>query len=74
MQNQNIHLHTDLIAGLPFEDFASWEKSFNDVFDLHAPMLQLGFLKLLKGCKITNESGIEVKTNIENMYNTQKYN
>jgi len=45
----NIHLHLDLIAGLPFESFNSFKKSFNDCFDLRPDMLQLGFLKLLKG-------------------------
>jgi radical SAM superfamily enzyme YgiQ (UPF0313 family) len=45
----NIHLHVDLIAGLPNEDYFSFRKSFNDVFALKADMVQLGFLKLLKG-------------------------
>ncbi|HYE84141.1 MAG TPA: B12-binding domain-containing radical SAM protein [Clostridia bacterium] len=48
----NTHVHTDLIAGLPFEDIKSFEKSFNDVYALKADMLQLGFLKLLKGSGI----------------------
>ncbi len=52
---KNIHLHLDLIAGLPFEDIASFKKSFNDVFSLKPHMLQLGFLKLLKGTKIRTE-------------------
>ncbi len=45
----NIHLHTDLIVGLPHEDFESFKKSFNDVYSLKAEQLQVGFLKLLKG-------------------------
>ncbi|MGI6730761.1 MAG: DUF4080 domain-containing protein [Anaerovoracaceae bacterium] len=48
----NIHLHLDLIAGLPHEDYYSFEKSFNDVYDLAPHHLQLGFLKLLKGSPI----------------------
>jgi radical SAM superfamily enzyme YgiQ (UPF0313 family) len=48
-KNANIHIHTDLIAGLPFEDYKDFKKSFNFVYDLHSDMLQLGFLKLLKG-------------------------
>ena len=44
----NIHLHVDLIAGLPFEDYKSFGKSFDDVYRLHAENLQLGFLKVLK--------------------------
>ncbi|MCQ2550997.1 MAG: DUF4080 domain-containing protein [Clostridia bacterium] len=52
----NIHVHVDLIAGLPFEDYHSFEKSFNKVYALGADNLQLGFLKLLKGTKIRNEA------------------
>ena len=46
---QNINLHVDLIAGLPYEGLESFEKSFNDVYALHADQLQLGFLKVLGG-------------------------
>ncbi|SHI61848.1 Radical SAM superfamily enzyme YgiQ, UPF0313 family [Lutispora thermophila DSM 19022] len=46
---ENCHIHLDLIAGLPFEDIKSFEKSFNNVFSLKPQMLQLGFLKLLRG-------------------------
>lgn len=45
----NVHLHLDLIAGLPFEDYESFRKSFDDVFALRPHQLQLGFLKVLKG-------------------------
>lgn len=45
----NIHLHLDLIAGLPFEDYDTFAKSFDDVFSLVPHQLQLGFLKVLKG-------------------------
>ncbi|MFO7295501.1 MAG: B12-binding domain-containing radical SAM protein [Clostridia bacterium] len=48
-RGENIHLHLDLIAGLPEEDYASFKRSFNDVYFLRPNMLQLGFLKLLKG-------------------------
>lgn len=53
--NKNIHQHLDLIAGLPYEDYKSFEKSFNDVFDLRPEKIQLGFLKLLKGSKLREE-------------------
>lgn len=46
---KNIHQHLDLIAGLPFEDYEIFKKSFNDVFELYPQQFQLGFLKLLKG-------------------------
>ena len=46
---RNIHQHLDLIAGLPYEDYDSFHRSFNDVYALHPQQLQLGFLKVLKG-------------------------
>ncbi|MGI6064954.1 MAG: DUF4080 domain-containing protein [Bacillota bacterium] len=52
----NMHLHLDLIAGLPKEDLASFEKSFNDVFELQPHNLQLGFLKVLKGSGLRNQA------------------
>lgn len=45
----NVHQHLDLIAGLPYEDYASFRNSFNDVYALKPEQLQLGFLKVLKG-------------------------
>ena len=51
----NIHVHVDLIAGLPYEDYTSFIDSFNKVYKLGAHQLQLGFLKLLKGSKIRKE-------------------
>lgn len=48
----NIHTHLDLIAGLPFEDYESFAKSFNDVYRLKPEQLQLGFLKVLKGSRM----------------------
>lgn len=44
----NIHVHVDLIAGLPREDYESFQRSFNDAY-FCCDMLQLGFLKLLPG-------------------------
>jgi radical SAM superfamily enzyme YgiQ (UPF0313 family) len=51
----NIHQHLDLIAGLPLEDYSSFEKSFHDVYMLRPNQLQLGFLKVLKGSIIEEE-------------------
>ncbi len=53
---QNIHQHLDLIAGLPFEDFRRFKKSFNDVYRMEPEQLQLGFLKVLKGSAMENEA------------------
>lgn len=52
----NIHLHLDLIAGLPYENYNRFLKSFNDVYNIKPHNLQLGFLKLLKGAKIRDEA------------------
>ena len=49
IEQDNIHVHLDLIAGLPFEDLKTFQKSFNDVYALNPEQLQLGFLKVLKG-------------------------
>lgn len=46
---QNIHIHLDLIAGLPFEDLQTFQNSFQEVYALRPQQLQLGFLKVLKG-------------------------
>jgi len=48
-EGKNIHTHLDLIAGLPFEDYASFGRSFNRVYAMQPQQLQLGFLKVLKG-------------------------
>ena len=48
--------HLDLIAGLPEEDYASFRKTFNDVFALRPEELQLGFLKLLRGTGLRIEA------------------
>lgn len=46
---RNMHIHVDLIAGLPLEGLESFKESFNTAYSLNANMLQLGFLKLLHG-------------------------
>ena len=51
----SVILHLDLIAGLPYENLESFKKSFNDSYLLMGDELQLGFLKELKGTKISNE-------------------
>ncbi|MGI5895663.1 MAG: B12-binding domain-containing radical SAM protein [Oscillospiraceae bacterium] len=49
LKQGNIHIHLDLIAGLPAEDYQSFTRSFNDVYSLHPHQFQLGFLKVLYG-------------------------
>lgn len=53
---QVIDLHLDLIAGLPYEDYASFENTFNEVVSLRPKELQLGFLKLLYGTSLMNNA------------------
>jgi radical SAM superfamily enzyme YgiQ (UPF0313 family) len=55
-EGENIHQHLDLIAGLPYEDLSSFRQSFNDVYALKPDQLQLGFLKVLKGSGMHEES------------------
>ncbi len=57
-QGRNVHVHLDLIAGLPFEDYASFAKSFNDVYAMKPEQLQLGFLKVLKGSKMQERADL----------------
>lgn len=45
----NVHEHLDLIAGLPYEDYDSFARSFDEIYELKPNQLQLGFLKVLKG-------------------------
>lgn len=52
MNGGKIDLHLDLIAGLPFETYHRFVKSFNDVFVLGAKEVQLGFLKMLRGTNL----------------------
>lgn len=60
-RGRNVHLHLDLIAGLPYEDYGSFGHSFNRVYRMKPEQLQLGFLKVLKGSlmhKMAEEYGI----------------
>lgn len=49
MAGGKIDLHLDLIAGLPHESLERFARSFDDVFELGAKEVQLGFLKMLRG-------------------------
>ena len=53
---RNIHQHLDLIAGLPYEDYDIFHKSFNAVYQMKPDQLQLGFLKVLKGSLMQKEA------------------
>ena len=65
-RGKNIHQHLDLIAGLPYEDYESFGKSFDRVYAMKPQQLQLGFLKVLKGSPMherAQEYGIVYRTN-----------
>ncbi len=51
----NIHIHLDLIAGLPYEGLDSFAESFNAVYAQKPHQLQLGFLKVLKGSAMAKQ-------------------
>ncbi|SMC76409.1 B12-binding domain-containing radical SAM protein [Papillibacter cinnamivorans] len=53
---RNIHVHVDLIAGLPYEGFESFGRTFDRAFSLRPDMLQVGFLKLLHGSRLRSEA------------------
>jgi radical SAM superfamily enzyme YgiQ (UPF0313 family) len=55
-ESGKIDQHLDLIAGLPMEDYASFRRTFNDVFALEPEELQLGFLKMLRGTGLRNDA------------------
>ena len=55
VENGNMHIHIDLIAGLPKEDFSSFGESFDTAYELKPQMLQLGFLKLLYGAPMREQ-------------------
>lgn len=54
----NIHIHLDLIAGLPMETYRVFGNSFNNVYNLHPDVIQLGFLKILKGSAIWQNANL----------------
>ena len=56
MQGDRCELHLDLIAGLPYESYDRFAKSFDDVFAFRAKELQLGFLKLLRGTSLRKDA------------------
>lgn len=55
-KGRNIHQHLDLIAGLPYEDYDTFKQSFCEVYALRPDQFQLGFLKVLKGSAMYEDS------------------
>ena len=56
-EKNNVHIHLDLIAGLPKEDLESFKNSFNEVYKMNPHQLQLGFLKVLSGAPMEQMAG-----------------
>jgi len=54
---KNCHIHVDLIAGLPFETIETFAQAINRCLSAKPHMLQLGFLKMLKGSAIREHAG-----------------
>ncbi len=52
-----VHIHADLIIGLPGETMASLAESFDALWYLHPQEIQVGILKLLKGTPINRHQG-----------------
>ena len=52
LSGRNVHLHVDLIAGLPYETLCDFQNSFDRAYSLGVHTLQLGFLKLLHGSEL----------------------
>lgn len=53
MEETDIHIHSDLIIGLPGESFKSFGESFDKLFLLGPQEIQVGLLKRLNGTKIS---------------------
>lgn len=47
-----VHIHADLIIGLPGETMASFGASFDQLYSLHPQEIQVGMLKRLRGTPI----------------------
>ncbi|MBR6708555.1 MAG: DUF4080 domain-containing protein, partial [Clostridia bacterium] len=54
-RESKVHIHLDLIAGLPYENYARFGQSFDDAY-FCCDVLQLGHLKLLHGTAIRRDA------------------
>mgnify|MGYP003340804163 FL=1 len=55
-EETNVHLHVDLIAGLPGEDVQSFARGFDQLVALNPHEIQFGILKRLRGAPISRHS------------------
>lgn len=56
LKETKIHIHLDLIAGLPGEYIQNIADTFNYIFNLHPHHFQPGFLKILPGTKMFEDA------------------
>ncbi len=56
-RHTDVHLHVDLIVGLPDEDLESFAEGFNELYSWQPQEIQVGILKRLKGVPIIRHSG-----------------
>ncbi len=52
----NVHIHVDLIAGLPCETKTEFLSGFDRLFSVKPDCLQAGFLKILKGSALSKQA------------------
>jgi radical SAM superfamily enzyme YgiQ (UPF0313 family) len=52
-EQTGVHVHADLIVGLPGEDIDSFARGFDRLVHLHPQEIQVGLLKRLRGTPIT---------------------
>lgn len=55
-KHTDVHLHVDLIVGLPDEDLESFAEGFNELWSWEPQEIQVGILKRLKGVPIIRHS------------------
>ncbi len=55
-EHTKVHLHVDLIAGLPAENLSEFAKGFNELWSWNPQEIQLGILKRLKGVPIARHT------------------
>ncbi|MDD5176461.1 MAG: DUF4080 domain-containing protein [Sterolibacterium sp.] len=56
VEQSHVHVHADLIFGLPGETLASFAAGFDRLYALRPQEIQLGILKLLRGAPITRHT------------------
>lgn len=55
-QHSHVHIHADLIAGLPGDTLAGFGRSFEELVALHPQEIQVGILKRLRGAPINRHN------------------